>query len=339
MSALRLGMALTVLGTLAVIAGLMCGSDGCHTGEAGPIISPLITDIRLPRTLGAWLTGAALGLAGAIAQGLFRNPLADPYLLGSASGAHLGVTAALTATVWLNAEPLDPGTAGAGVQAALATAGVATAAFVGAVAATALTLLLGAGGRRPVVLLLAGVVVGLLLGALSELISLFAPQALRARQAFALGSTSLIDWQGVAALAAGVVAAAALSVPRARVLDALSLGEETARSLGVRTHRQGLLLITAMTLATAVAVAQAGLIAFIGLAAPHLVRRIVVGAHRAQLVLASLCGAALLTAADVVARSAWAPRELPVGLITALLGGTYLLVLLHRRSHRTEFLS
>ena len=334
MTPVRLALILAVMGLLGLGAGLACGSDGC-LGTLGEVDS-LIASIRLPRTLGAWLTGAALGLAGAIAQGLFRNPLADPYLLGSASGAHLAVTAALAAGAALGIDAIGLGgaTALTGLRSLLGTVGLSGAAFVGALVGTLLTLVLAGGAKRPIAMLLAGVVVGMLLGAVSDLVSLFAPQALRARQAFALGSTSLIDWTGVVLLLVSVLVALSLSVVHARVLDALSLGEQTAGSLGMNVGRQRVVLIAALTLATGVAVAQAGLIGFVGLAAPHVVRRVLPMTHRALLLTSSLCGGALLLWADVVARSAWAPRELPVGLITALLGGTYLLMLIHRRTRR-----
>lgn len=332
----RLTLILAVIGLLGLGGGLACGSDGCLSplGE----VDSLIASIRLPRTLGAWLTGAALGLAGAIAQGLFRNPLADPYLLGSASGAHLAVTAALAASAALGIDRigLDGATALSGLSSLLGTVGLSGAAFIGALVGTLLTVLLAGGAKRPIAMLLAGVVVGMLLGAVSDLVSLFAPQALRARQAFALGSTSLIDWTGVALLLVSVLVALSLSVAHARVLDALSLGEQTASSLGMNVGSHRIMLIAALTLATGVAVAQAGLIGFVGLAAPHVVRRVLPVTHRSLLLGSSLCGGALLLWADVVARSAWAPRELPVGLITALLGGSYLLVLLHRRTRNVS---
>lgn len=334
LTATRLGILLTGLSLVGLLAGLVCGSDGCTASLQDA--HALMGAIRLPRSLGAWLTGAALGLAGAIAQGLFRNPLADPYLLGAASGAGLAVTATLAlagalAGGWLMPPPdwspwLSLGSA----------AGLAGAAFLGALLGTALTLLLAGGMQRPVAMLLAGVVVGMLLGALSDLITLFAPQALRARQSFLLGSTSLIDWIGVGVLGLSLVICLSLSAKRARLLDALILGEDTAASLGLDVASNRLILIGAMTLATGTAVAQAGLIGFIGLAAPHLVRRAVPVTHAPLLVLSALCGGTLLLLADVMARTVWAPGELPVGLLTAILGGTYLLVLLHRRTARQD---
>ena len=329
----RLTILLVSLSAGGVLAGVLCGSDGCSSPWSLQNTQSLVSAIRLPRTLGAWLTGAALGLAGAIAQGLFRNPLADPYLLGTASGAGLAVTATLALAGGLAGGVLPLGVEWAGWAAAGSAVGLSGAAFVGAVLGTSLTLLLAGSTHRPVAMLLAGVVVGMLLGALSDLIALFAPQALRARQSFLLGSTSLIDWTGVILLGLSLALSLGVAVRRAR---ALVLGDETARSLGIDIPTHRLFLIAAMTLVTGTAVAQAGLIGFIGLAAPHLVRRTVPLTHAPLLLLSALCGATLLLLADVIARTVWAPGELPVGLLTAILGGAYLLALLRRRTARED---
>lgn len=305
---------------LLAVVGLAAGSEGWSwtwTDEWN-----LVAGIRAPRSAGAFAVGALLGLAGATAQGLFRNPLADPYLLGSAAGAGLGVMGVLAIA----------GGVGAGTfAAALLQVGLVGAAFAGALAGVGLTLLLAGGAGRPLVLLLAGVVVGVLLGALADLLALLVPQALRARQAFLLGSTAFLGWDSVRVLALVLVLALPLAWRFARALDALVLGEAGAASLGVPLARVRLLLVALMALATGAAVAQAGLVAFVGLVAPHLVRRLVTVTHGALLTLSALAGGVLLQAADVVARSAIAPQELPVGLLTALFGGVYLLLLLRRR--------
>lgn len=320
----RLGVVLSLWLVLIAIAGLCAGAEGWSfdwLGEPG-----LLIDIRAPRTLGALLAGACLGLAGAIAQGLFRNPLADPYLLGSASGAGLAVTAALALSAAGTAS-----TSASALSALAGAIGMTGAAFVGALAGVSLTLALAGGARHSEVLLLAGVVVGMILGAVTELLALGMPEILRSRQAFMLGSTSLVDWPGVAALAASGLVAATLAAALVRALDALLLGEDTAATLGINLGRSRLQLVAALALATGAAVAQTGLIAFVGLAAAHLVRHRVVVSHRALLMLSMLAGAALLGLADLAARLLLAPRELPVGLLTAAGGGTYLLVLLHKR--------
>jgi iron complex transport system permease protein len=161
---------------------------------------------------------------------------------------------------------------------------------------------------------------------------LVSPEALRGAQVFLLGSTGFLGWHALAPLAAALVIALPIAVRFSRALDALVLGEATAASLGIEVSRVRLLLIVLMALCTVAAVAETGLVAFVGLVAPHLVRRSVIVTHGALLALAALAGGVLLLAADVVARSVLAPQELPVGLLTAIVGGVYLLVLLHRRA-------
>ena len=322
-SAWSLGWALVAVAGLLTLLGLAAGSEGWSWGWAEEW--DLVRDIRAPRTVGALLTGALLGLAGALAQGLFRNPLADPYLLGSAAGAGLGVVLVLAAGGLLQQH------IGFATADGLLRLGLSGAAFAGALVGVALTLTLARGATRPMVLLLAGVVVGILLTSVGELVTLIAPEALRGKQIFLLGSTSFLSWTSVALLAATLGLALPLAVRFARALDALVLGELSAISLGLDLPKVRLLLVALMALATGTAVAQAGLVAFVGLVAPHIVRRLVVLTHGPLLVLSALAGAVLLLAADVAARQVIVPQELPVGVLTAVLGGLYLLVLLRRR--------
>lgn len=316
-----LGVAAIVLG----LCGLAAGSEGWSFSWAAEW--DLVSSIRAPRTLGALLAGALLGLAGAVAQGLFRNPLADPYLLGSAAGANLGVVLLLSAGALVGTGSIQFAAAEG-----LARLGLVGAAFAGALAGVCLTLLLARGAARPIVLLLSGVVVGVLLTAFADLLMLLSPQAMRGRQVFLLGTTGFLGWGSAAVLAAALALGLPLAVGFARALDALVLGEQSAASLGVHVPRVRLLLVATMALCTGSAVAQTGLVAFVGLVAPHLVRRCVVVTHGALLVLSALAGGVLLQAADVAARSVIAPEELPVGVLTAVLGGAYLLVLLRRRA-------
>jgi iron complex transport system permease protein len=262
-----------------------------------------------------------LGLAGAVAQGLFRNPLADPYLLGSAAGASLGVCVALAllgaspvAVPWL----LQLGTTGA--------------AFVGATAAVLLTLTLARGVQQTLRLLLAGVVVGVVLGAASSLVLLAQPQLMQAMQGFMLGSTALVDWSACVLMLGGWCFCMVVAWTLSPVLDGLSLGENTALSLGLPVAPIRIALVLVLALATGTAVAHTGLIAFVGLAAPHLVRALVRAGHARLVLLSSLMGGALLMGADLLARSLLAPQELPVGVLTAVLGGGYLLWLMHRQN-------
>lgn len=313
-------MALSVL-----LAGLgasvgSTGFDSVLRVADDPLAARIVWDIRLPRSLGAWLAGALLGLAGAVAQGLFRNPLADPFLLGSASGASLGVASALAlfgvapATVWL------------------AKLGLTGAAFVGAVLAVLLTLQLARGVQHTLRLLLAGVIVGVVLGAVKDLITLAAPDIIPSMQGFNLGSAGFIGWASCVLMAVAWCVCAAAAWVFSRALDGLSLGEATAASLGLPLAPMRLALVVVLALATGTAVAQTGLIAFVGLAAPHLVRSMAKVTHAWLVLLASLMGGVLLMGADVMARWVIAPQELPVGVLTAVLGGGYLLWLMHRRT-------
>ena len=315
---------------LAVLAGLIVlgacvGSTGFSPvwrvfDDAGAL--QIVRDIRLPRSVAAALAGALLGLGGALAQGLFRNPLADPYLLGSAAGASLGVACALAV---MGASPVGL----LWVQ----RLGLTGAAFVGAMGAALLTVLLAGGAVQSLRLLLSGVVVGVVLAALASLVMLGSPDVLMSMQAFLLGSTALAGWEACAVMAAALVVSLATATLLARGLDGLILGEDTASSLGVPVHHLRLVLLAALALATGAAVAQTGLIAFVGLAAPHAVRAMLRVSHRSLLGLSALAGGVLLCAADVLARWVAAPLELPVGLLTALLGGAYLLRVLGKQAH------
>ena len=324
---LALGLAAATL--LLLGSGLAAGSEGwsiarlLHELQDADARS-IVASIRAPRSAGAWLTGALLGLAGAVAQGLFRNPLADPYLLGSASGASLGVVLLLA---------LDGLGSSAGVLAALgplARLGLVGAAFAGALLGVVLTLTLARGTQQTTRLLLAGVVVGVVLAAASDVVTSAAPEALRGKQAFMLGSTGYLGWTNCAVLLAGLAVTLPPCWKLARALDALSLGSETALSLGLPLPRVRIALVAAIALATAVAVSQTGLIAFVGLVAPHLVRRFAPSLHGFLLLASAAAGGVLLLLADVLARSLLAPEEIPVGVLTALLGGSYLVWLLHK---------
>ena len=321
---------LSVLGLLILFAGMAAGSEGWALTDlralAGPsgatdeLMARLIVEVRLPRTVGAWSAGLLLGLAGLLAQGVLRNPLADPYLLGSATGAALAVTLALVAGLV---------SVGAGFGAGI---GLIGAAFAGALLAVVLTLVLARGAAHGLRLVLAGVVVGVVLGALTQLILMWWPQVMPAQQAFALGSTAFVAWSGVAQMAGVGLLVLLVSLALAPGLDALALGEATATSLGVPVAALQRVFIALLALATAAAVAHTGLVAFVGLAAPHLARSVGRTTHIWLIPLAALMGADLLSLADLLARVTIAPREIPVGVITAVVGGSYLLWRLQRRS-------
>jgi len=318
-----LAVALLAVAAGVVLLGAGIGSTGFESvlkASQDPVAWQIVWDIRLPRTLGAWVAGALLGLAGAVAQGLFRNPLADPFLLGSASGAALGVAAALAlfgaspyATQWL------------------VRLGLTGAAFAGAVGGVLLTLALAKGVQHTLRLLLAGVIVGVVLSAARDLVTLAVPDILQAMQAFMLGSTGFVGWTSCFVMLAMLLPALLVGWSLGRVLDGLALGEATALSLGLPLAAVRAALVAVLALATGAAVAQTGLIAFVGLAAPHLVRSIVPATHGRLIVLSAFMGGLLLMAADVLARWVIAPQELPVGVLTAVLGGSYLLWLMHKR--------
>lgn len=308
------------------VASLVIGTTDVATSLAW-LFSPqaqsdtVLWEIRLPRTVGAWCAGALLGLGGAIAQGLFRNPLAEPYLLGTASGAALGVTLSLIAA--------DASFMG---LAWIAQLGVTLAAFLGACLAMLLTLSLCRGVLQTANLLLSGVVVSFLLSAVTALLLLSAPDVWRVLQGFLLGTTGYLSWSSVVLLSGTLFICAVPAVLLSRGLDALTLGEDTARSLGVKLPVLRLALLGLLSLATAAAVGQVGVVGFVGLVAPHLVRQILHVNYRMLLITAPLFGGVLLQAADLVSRALWRPRDLPVGSVTACLGGAYLVSLLWRRA-------
>ncbi|NBQ05665.1 MAG: iron ABC transporter permease [Betaproteobacteria bacterium] len=284
----------------------------------------MMTDIRLPRTLGACLAGALLGLAGAVAQGLFRNPLADPYLLGSASGASLGVALGMVMLSQLDVSPW------------LVRAGVTGMAFMGAWLAVALSLMLSWGVQHTLRLLLAGVVVGVVLGAIASLLLVMYPQIQGSVQSFMLGSTAYVSWSACGLMLSVLIVSGLVSYAASPLLDGLALGESTALSLGLPVKSLRWVLLAVLALCTAAAVAQTGLIAFVGLAAPHLVRARYKGIHGKTLSLSCLMGAVLLGGADLLARGLMAPLELPVGVLTAILGGGYMLYLMRGMSPKSS---
>lgn len=331
-SAALAGGALVFLAMFWAVLGLLVGSSGWQWPVLGktqgldsslgldPVWLSLVWDIRAPRTLGSFLVGCLLGLAGAVAQGLFRNPLAEPYLLGSSAGAALLMALALTVgSSWVVSSTW------------WTQVGLTGVAFVGAMAGVWLTLILARGAVHTMRLLLCGVVVGVVLGALTQLLMVWSAETWRTMQAFMLGNTALLGWPSCAAMAAVLAFSLPVALFLSRVLDALSLGEDAARTLGVPLGLARAALVGVLALACAGAVAQAGLVAFVGLVAPHLVRPWCGAQHRTLLWHASLMGGVLLLAADVLSRWVLAPQELPVGVLTAVMGGVYLLALIQRR--------
>ena len=327
----RLALALTLLSLALIMLGMLSGSEGLEWPVQWQ--DSIVQDIRLPRTVGAWLAGALLGLAGALAQGLFRNPLADPYLLGSASGATLGVTVALMLGWWGGLQlPAEASLAAQWVW----RLGLTGCAFVGAWLAVLLTLLLAKGVQHTLRLLLAGVVVGVVFGAITSLLLVIRPNIYPAMQSFTLGSTAMLSGASCILMAMALLFCWLFAWRLSPLLDGLSLGEATAQSLGLRVAPLRFILLAVMALATATAVAQTGLIAFVGLVAPHLVKARVHTTFASSSVLSALMGGVLLCAADILARLLMAPQELPVGVLTGVLGGGYLLWRLQSPAMRSE---
>lgn len=278
----------------------------------------ILVELRLPRLLTACLVGASLGAAGAGYQGLFRNPLADPYVIGASSGAGLGVTVAIILGLQLTV---------------LGLGAVSVAALAGALAAVAAVYGIAAAGRQvpTLSLLLAGVALSSLISAIMSLLMFMNDEQLVAIFGWLMGSLSGKNWAVVWTTAwlagVGLVALWALS----RALDALTFGEETAASLGLSLQGLRLLVVVAASIATAAAVAAAGVIGFVGLIAPHIARSLVGARHVRVIPASALVGAILLLIADDLARTVVAPAELPVGVVTALLGGPFFLFLLKTR--------
>jgi iron complex transport system permease protein len=280
-------------------------------------LSSIVWDIRMPRAIGCALVGALLGAVGAAFQALFRNPLAEPYVIGVSSGAAAGGVLALVA----------------GFGAMAAGLGLMGAAFLGGLGA--LLLVMSFARRRGVLsvprLLLAGVVIGAMLAALTTLILLAGGEDANRVLRWLLGSTTPMFWNRIVFMLGVLAIGGWVLYVAGRHLNAYSIGEEHARLLGVDTARLVRRTLVAGTAMAAVAVGATGIIGFLGLVAPHLARRIVGADARATLPAATLTGAALLLAADLVAQRAVPGVEVPVGAVTAILGAPALVILLRAR--------
>jgi len=278
----------------------------------------IIVDIRLPRVLLAGLVGAALAVAGATYQGLFRNPLADPYLLGVSSGAGLGATIAMLtpfSVAWLSigAVPLF--------------------AFLGAVGAVAVVYWLARVGRTlpTTTLILAGVALSALLASATSYLMTTSGQELHGIVFWLLGGLYLTKWSEVWIVLPCVLAGLAVIWIHARPLNVMQLDEEQAQQLGINVERVKVILLAAATLVTSSAICFTGLIGFVGILIPHAVRLIWGPDYRFLLPLSTLVGAIFLILADSLARSIIPPTEIPVGIITAFCGAPFFLYLLRRR--------
>lgn len=291
----------------------LASSTGYSPGQ-----ETIVLQIRLPRLLLAGLAGAALAIAGAVYQGLFRNPMGDPYLLGVAPGAGLGATIVL---------------AFAGEVAFLGLNLLPAAAFLGALFATALIYSLARVERTTMLttLLLAGVALGSLLSAVTSFILFARPERMQQAVYWLFGSFSTARWDSLGLALPYLGVGAALAFSQARALNLLLLDEEQAQHLGVEVERTKLLLVISATLLSAAAVAVSGPIGFVGLVAPHAARLLWGPDYRTLLPTSALTGALFLILADLFTRTVFAPGELPVGVVSALCGGPFFLYLLRRR--------
>ncbi|MFF2062833.1 FecCD family ABC transporter permease [Streptomyces sp. NPDC058200] len=280
----------------------------------------IVWQLRVPRALLAALVGAGLGLVGTAVQALVRNPLADPYLLGISSGAAF---AAVAATVL--------GVSGG----LLAGVGLSTAAFGGALATFGLVWFFGrrAGGFSSLRLVLAGVGIGQLLGGLTSYLVLQGEDAQQTNGVlfWLMGSLGGATWQDLPAPALAVAASFVVLQWRAHALNAIMLGDETASALGIDGARLRRELFVVTSVLTGVLVAVSGAIGFVGLLVPHVCRMLVGGDHRRLLPASALCGAVLMAVVDLVCRTALSDQELPVGVVTSVLGAPTLLYLINRR--------
>jgi iron complex transport system permease protein len=321
---------------VATIAGLVVGPAtlspmevirqlaGLHSGLDSQQIA-IVEQIRLPRVVLALLVGSTLALSGASYQGVFRNPLADPYLLGAAAGAGLGVTIVIVGAA----------------DGAAAPASAHVAAFIGALVAVGLTYALGtSGGGRPSTasLILAGVAVASFLTALQTYVQQRNQDTIRQVYVWILGRLSTAGWHDVLLLLPYVAVTWTVLLAHRRVLDVLAVGDDEATTLGVNARRSRLIVIVAASLGTAAAVSVSGLIGFVGIIVPHTVRLLAGGSHRVVLPLSILFGAAFLCMADLLARTLASPAEIPIGVVTAFFGAPFFVLVL-RTSRRSVRLS
>lgn len=316
--ALTLGLALVIAGCAGATWATPLDLWHAIAGDTS-LRSRLLVEWRLPRILASAVVGALLGLGGAIYQGVFRNPLAEPYLLGSAGGAAVGATIALLVPLALPQAAVLP-----------------VLAFAGAWGATLLVIWIArvAGAVDAAGLLLAGVAIAAILGALRSFLMLALSDetvSLQVVMSWVLGGIQTPTWPGLVVLTLIAAACLGLSLLFARSLDLLGLGETMATAFGLETRKVVSRAVLAGSAIVAAAVAFGGLVAFVGLAAPHIARWLVGPRHRPLLPASALIGAIIVTLADAIARAALPPAEIPLGLVTAAAGGPFFILLLARR--------
>jgi iron complex transport system permease protein len=300
-----------------VLSVLWAGLTGAAYNGPSSTFATIVLELRLPRTALMALAGASLAGSGAAYQGLFRNPLADPYLIGVASGAGLGAVAAMSLH-W-------PYTT-------LGLMGVPLCAFLGAVLTVGVVYLLARVGKSvPTTnLILAGVAVSAFTTALTSFMMINSSGEVRRALVWLLGGAAISGWGPVLGILPYAVIGLGALLTLGHGLNVLQFGEEQARQLGLRLNRVRAIAVIASSLATAAAVAFSGIIGFVGLIIPHITRRLWGGDMRRMLPLSMLCGGAFLVIADVLARVIMAPQELPVGIITALCGAPFFLFIMRQ---------
>jgi iron complex transport system permease protein len=288
-----------------------------HTGTPA-VDQAIVWDVRLPRVVLAALVGAMLAGGGASYQGVLRNSLADPYLLGVAAGAGLGATAAIVA--------------GGGGSLVLPAA-----AFAGAVLAVAMTYLVAAAGGGQAsgyAIILAGVAVAAMLTAVQTYLQQRHTEEIRQIYNWILGSFAVASWSDVRLILPYIAVSVAVLLAHRRILDVLRVGADEAGALGIHPERTRLIIVSAATLGTAAAVSVSGLIGFVGIIVPHAVRLTAGASYRVVLPVSMISGAAFLVLADLLARTVQAPSEVPIGVVTAMIGAPFFLLVL--RSRRTR---
>jgi iron complex transport system permease protein len=292
-----------------IVAQLIGGTSPLSEREAA-----IVWQIRMPRVLLAGLVGAALASSGAAFQGVFRNPLADPYLLGAAAGAGMAATIVVVLAPAASDWVVGP---------------LPLAAFAGALGGVGLSWLLGksSGGTGTATLLLAGVAVAAFLTAVQTFVQQLNTETIKQVYTWMLGGLNISGWHEVWLALPYIAAAAVVMCLCARLLDVLTLGDAEASSLGVRPGRVRLLLLVAASLATAAAVSVSGLIGFVGIVVPHLVRMLAGASYRVIMPMSLVGGAAFLIVADHVARTVM-PGELPLGVVTAFAGAPFFVLIL-----------
>ena len=288
---------------------------GVLAGHAEPVARAIVLDVRAPRVALALLVGAALGMSGGVLQGALRNPLAEPYLLGVSGGAAVGAVGAVAAG-WTDGTLLSFAAFGGALLAVFVVMGIARASGMHA---------------DPRVLLMAGVVVGAFANAAIMVLLATAPaEAARGALWWMMGSLGSAQWSDVLRLGVVTALAAPAILHWARDLDALALGHDAAASLGVDPERASRRLYLTASLLAAATVAAAGLVGFVGLLVPHVARALAGARHRVALSVSAIAGSTLVVAADLAARTARAPAELPLGAVTAVVGVPFFLSLLRR---------